>query len=190
MLGLVNKMFDYEQLMPGVHRYHNVLQGIDIVTEIEEYAKTLNKTWDRPPNKDRHNFWQISFAATDKVVDETAVNLNELIKPITDRVYDYCNDYRATFSPDGSTHWQCLKYEEGNTFKRHHDDHGSFKSRVSLVYYVNDNYEGGELEFHNFDKVVTPISDTLLIFPSSYLFSHTSLPIKFGTKYAITRFLS
>lgn len=176
--------------MPGVYRYHNVLQGLDIVSHVEEYASTLNKTWEKTNNKLVNGPWQISFAATDKVVDENALPLNELIKPITDRLYEYSNEYKTNFSPEGSSHWQCLKYEQGNTFKRHHDDHGSFKSRISLVYYVNDDYDGGELEFHNFNKILSPISDSLLIFPSSYLFSHTSLPMMSGTKYAITRFLS
>ena len=183
-------MFDHEVLMPGVHRYHNVLQGLDIVSHVEEYASVANTTWEKTNNKLVNGPWQISFASTDKVVDKDALPINELLTPITERLYEYSSGYKATFSSEGSSHWQCLKYDSGNTFKRHHDDHGYFKSRISLVYYVNDDYEGGGLEFHNFNQVITPISDSLLIFPSSYLFSHTSQPIISGTKYAITRFLS
>lgn len=183
-------MFDHEILIPGVHRYHNVLQGLDIVSHIEDYASNVGGKWEKTNNNLIDGPCQISFAATDKVIDKYAVPLNELLMPITERLYEYSDGYSATFSSEESSHWQCLKYDSGNTFKRHHDDHGSFRSRISLVYYVNDDYEGGGLEFHNFNQVVDPISDSLLIFPSSYLFAHTSQPIISGTKYSITRFLS
>ena len=182
-------MFDQEILVPGVHRYHNVLQGLDIVSHIEDYASSVKTTWEKTNNKLVDGPWQISFAATDKVVDKDALPINELLVPITERLHEYSNLYKTSFSPDESSHWQCLKYDSGNTFNRHHDDHGSFKSRISLVYYVNDDYEGGGLEFHNFGKVVEPISDSLLVFPSSYLFAHTAQTIISGTKYSITRFL-
>jgi hypothetical protein len=44
-------MFDHEVLMPGVHRYHNVLQGLDIVSHVEEYASVANTTWEKTNNK-------------------------------------------------------------------------------------------------------------------------------------------
>jgi hypothetical protein len=58
-----------------------------------------------------------------------------------------------------------------------------------MVYYANDDYEGGELEFIYFNNLkIKPNAGELLIFPSNYLFVHKVNPITKGEKYAATSF--
>jgi predicted 2-oxoglutarate/Fe(II)-dependent dioxygenase YbiX len=54
-----------------------------------------------------------------------------------------------------------------------------------MVGYLNDDYEGGGLRFDKIDLEVKPRAGDLYIFPSSYLFSHSALPVKSGTKYSV-----
>ncbi|MFK7958069.1 MAG: 2OG-Fe(II) oxygenase [Lysobacterales bacterium] len=56
---------------------------------------------------------------------------------------------------------------------------------VSLLIYLNDNYEGGQLQFDILNFTYTPQAGDLVFFPSNHLFSHQSLPIQSGYKWAI-----
>jgi predicted 2-oxoglutarate/Fe(II)-dependent dioxygenase YbiX len=85
--------------------------------------------------------------------------------------------------------WCLLKYREGDFFSAHTDDSHDFPRQISMVYYANDDYEGGELEFIYFNNLkIKPNAGELLIFPSNYLFVHKVNPITKGEKYAATSF--
>jgi hypothetical protein len=78
-----------------------------------------------------------------------------------------------------------LKYEIDDFFDLHTDSSRKYPRQVSSVYYLNDNYTGGELEFSYINLKIKPESNELIIFPSTNLFSHKAHKITYGTKYAI-----
>ena len=82
-----------------------------------------------------------------------------------------------------------MKYDVGGKFNEHNDDGGGRFRRVSTVFYINDNYEGGELEFINFDVKIKPKALDMVIFPSSYVYSHKVHEITNGTRYAIASWI-
>ena len=85
--------------------------------------------------------------------------------------------------------YQILKYGVGQKFDRHIDDHWRFPRRVSLTYYANDAYEGGEIEFDQFDIKIKPEKGNLLLFPSAYTYSHKVYPVTSGTRYAVVQWM-
>jgi len=60
---------------------------------------------------------------------------------------------------------------------------------VSLVGYLNDNYDGGEIAFDMYDIKVKPDAGDLIIFPSNYMFMHKAMPVTSGVKYSIVTML-
>jgi len=85
--------------------------------------------------------------------------------------------------------WELLSYEETQKLTWHSDNGDPHPCLVSLVYYLNDDYEGGEVEFK--DHIGTPFKPSagdLLIFPSSVEYVHRVLPITGGRKYAAISF--
>jgi predicted 2-oxoglutarate/Fe(II)-dependent dioxygenase YbiX len=56
---------------------------------------------------------------------------------------------------------------------------------VSLLIYLNDDYVGGSLRFDHLNYTYIPKAGDLVFFPSNHLFTHQSLPIESGTKWAI-----
>ena len=79
-----------------------------------------------------------------------------------------------------------LKYFDSDWGPHHFDDHINEQiRRVSTVYYPNDDYEGGELEFPRFEVKLKPKKDQVLTFPSSFAFDHHILPITSGIRYII-----
>jgi hypothetical protein len=86
--------------------------------------------------------------------------------------------------------WVLLKYRVGDFFKAHTDASHDFARQLSLVYYLNGGYEGGEIEFPHLDLTVKPLPGELIIFPSNYLFLHAAKEVTLGTKYCAINFIN
>lgn len=84
-----------------------------------------------------------------------------------------------------------LRYNGGGYYKAH-IDYSSQSMGVSPAWrvvtgliYLNDDYEGGEVEFPRQKVKVKPTRGGIIFFPSIFTHPHSSLPIKKGTKYCI-----
>ena len=84
---------------------------------------------------------------------------------------------------------QVLKYGEGGHYKFHHDHGIGVPRTFSIIYFINDNYQGGELVFRspmgkpeiNIDK----IKNRMIIWPSNFLYPHAVKPVKKGIRYSL-----
>lgn len=79
-----------------------------------------------------------------------------------------------------------VKYDGAGTHFKIHADHGpGYVSTVSVVAYLNDDYEGGEIYFPRFNLTIKPEAGDIVIFPSTYIYEHASQDMISGTKYCI-----
>lgn len=86
--------------------------------------------------------------------------------------------------------YNLLRYHEGQEYKVHYDGGTSDVGRiVSAICYLNDDYEGGELEFPNFNVKIKPQAGMLILFPSAFPYAHIAHPITAGTKYALVTWI-
>jgi hypothetical protein len=84
-----------------------------------------------------------------------------------------------------------LKYEKGTEYKQHFDCGGDHKNRVlSMVAFLNDDFEGGQLEFPTLGITYKPSAGDVVFFPSCYSFPHIVHPVKEGVRYSIVTWLS
>ena len=102
-------------------------------------------------------------------------------------------DYKLKFLQPTSVlqaeNFQTLKYTTGQEYKAHADSGPGVLRDVSAILYLNDNYEGGELEFPYFDFKLKPSAGMYILFPSSFPYAHIAHPVTSGTKYAIVTWL-
>lgn len=77
------------------------------------------------------------------------------------------------------------KYISGAEMGPHVDYHGepNLEPIMSAVMYLNDDMEGGEIHFTEFDIVIKPKAGSIVVFPSVEPFYHRSTPVKSGVKY-------
>jgi len=85
--------------------------------------------------------------------------------------------------------YNLLKYSDNQSYGCHYDGMTSTGRVVSAICYLNNDYEGGELEFPHFNLTIKPQPGMLLLFPSNFAYAHVAHPIKSGTKYAIVTWL-
>ncbi len=79
-----------------------------------------------------------------------------------------------------------VKYDGPGTHFKIHADHGpAYVTTISVVAYLNDDYEGGELYFPRFDLTIKPKKGDVVVFPSTYIYEHASQDMISGVKYCI-----
>jgi hypothetical protein len=121
--------------------------------------------------------------------DETNSELIDLHEEIYQKL-KYCVDDYAKYWGINVVYYEAfnfVKYDGEGTHFNIHADHGpAYNCTVSAVIYINDDYEGGEIQFPRLDNVIhTPRVGDIAIFPSNYIYEHASLPMKSGTKYCV-----
>lgn len=86
---------------------------------------------------------------------------------------------------------QFLKYNTGYKYDLHNDseDFRNFvltrvvNRDITILGYLNEDYEGGLLEFPDYGISIKPKKGTIISFPSYYEFQHRVTPITSGTRY-------
>jgi predicted 2-oxoglutarate/Fe(II)-dependent dioxygenase YbiX len=85
--------------------------------------------------------------------------------------------------------YNMLKYSTGQEYKAHADGETITGRSVSAIVYLNEDYEGGEVEFVNYGIKIKPKTGMLLLFPSNYAYRHIAHPVTSGTKYALVTWI-
>lgn len=148
-------------------------------------AMTMGNDWTGP----RQNLIMgLSYAA--RRGNELAIEIHNRYGTLLDRAligYAKQFDTKYTFHED----YGLLKYRGEN--KEHYDAHydgGTETGRsISAVFYLNDDYEGGEIEFVHYGVKIKPKKATLVLFPSNYAYAHIAHEVTKGIKYAIVTWI-
>lgn len=86
------------------------------------------------------------------------------------------------------TGYELLRYEEGQEFGEHVDTisgrHEGNRQLTALIY-LNDDYQGGETNFSRQGLTVQASAGDVLLFPSNFVYPHSSPPVVGGVKYVI-----
>jgi predicted 2-oxoglutarate/Fe(II)-dependent dioxygenase YbiX len=85
--------------------------------------------------------------------------------------------------------YSMLRYDVGEEYKVHYDSSSSMGRVISAICYLNDDFEGGELEFPYFGVKIKPEKGMLVLFPSNFAYAHISNPIITGSKYALVTWI-
>jgi len=111
-----------------------------------------------------------------KAYDLTDAGLSKCVKHY-EQIWNIGIAYKEAFN--------FVKYFPGEYFKVH-TDHGPFYTcTLSAVIYLNDDYEGGELDFTRHNITLKPDAGDITLFPSNFVYEHSSLNVTSGTKYAV-----
>jgi hypothetical protein len=194
-----------QNLGHGISLYKNVIKKeIDVINRLESILA--------PVGTESHYAWQPAYVGykelmplyrdcndfkykkTDIEHDTSpeSLALQSLWQDVYDAQFPAVEDYRREYNIMDLKYWEAfnfIKYGPGQHFQEHHDHGFSYNCTVSLVAYVNDDYEGGELYFRLQNLNVKPEAGDLFIFPSNYMYPHRAMPVKDGTKYSIVTML-
>jgi hypothetical protein len=98
----------------------------------------------------------------------------------------YGQDYASSLGLDLGSQMpiSISKYFTGSSMGPHTDSSPNpTTENISAVFYLNDDYVGGELRFPQQGVIIKPKAGSIVVFPSTPPFYHESLLITGGTKY-------
>jgi hypothetical protein len=108
----------------------------------------------------------------------------ESMKPCLDQ---YIREYGAVIEDFEPPH--LLRYGKEQKFNYHVDDHPQLTRRISMTYYLNDEYEGGDVEFKRHGLRFKAKKGDLLIFPSNFMYHHQVYPVTDGLRYVVVQWI-
>ena len=108
-----------------------------------------------------------------------------LTSTVDNALEEYFNLYPfARANLKGRERPNILKYVSGGELPPHQDIGVSSRS-LSVLSYLNDDYEGGEINFPQSNITLKPKAGTIVFFPSNFIYVHTIAKMKSGVRYAI-----
>ena len=92
---------------------------------------------------------------------------------------------------------QFLSYPVGGHYIEHNDSENFENGQwtrianrdISILFYLNDNYTGGELEFTTLGLKIKPKTGMMIAFPSYKEFAHKVHPVTSGMRYSLVTWL-
>ena len=100
----------------------------------------------------------------------------------------YGVDFKLEQQISSVTGIQLLNYSSGGFYKKHVDACETAYRVLSFVIMLNDDYEGGSLNFFEGDELiqeVKPKAGRLIIWPSNFLYPHQASTVKSGRRFVI-----
>lgn len=198
--------FKKEELAPGIFSYYDVLEDPQsFISDIEGLVEIKNLSWALGTVSDTGNTdpTQNKVNTDLRVVETIGIqgydrwpNLRQDFQGAPLHVHDYLNEVLLPTVRDyaGSNgclpyatgeNWQILKYGKGHHFENHVDDNKATPRTFSISYYLNDDYEGGEIEFPRFGLKIKPKANQAILFPANYVYNHKIYPVTDGLRYTV-----
>jgi hypothetical protein len=195
-----------EEIAPGVVVYSNVIPNSEnLYLDIEEGLVSAGLSWHAAKVKEQDDpkvntktrdtdMFGVKYLGKIEEIDNKPIsevfftNLNNIFFENFDLLEkDYMNMYGIVLNSHDS--YGILKYGKGQKFNNHIDDHQDYHRRVSTVYYLNENYTGGEINFPRFNITFKPKANQMIVFPSTYVYNHSVSPVIDGERYAVVSWM-
>jgi hypothetical protein len=195
-----------KELAPGIVVYSDAVNNSNsLVFDIEEGMSSAKIEWqlagvktgdkDAGNDKDLRDTFVVPIPYSDVEVKDfvgfQGAFFSSLTNIFLENIGPLEHDYKVEHGLSTTWHdqYSILKYGVGQKFVNHIDDHKDYHRRMSTVYYINDDYKGGEIVFPRFGITYKPEANDLIIFPSTYVYNHSVLPVTEGTRYAVVSWL-
>lgn len=163
------------------NNFGNSINNIQITENIlskEEHQQLLDYVevvdyWQTQP-------WGVKFIPPTKQPEEIIVILDKVFM----FAYEKCiNFYNADLYSFDTRAVPLIKFEKNYKMNEHADTTGDF----AALYYLNDDYEGGEINFMDYNLKIKPKANSLVTFPSNSDYWHEVLENTGKERYSATQ---
>lgn len=128
---------------------------------ILDYARNTDK-WVVQP-------WIISTVESQSLPSEILEMLNNVFKLVHSKITDV---YDVEVNGFYKTALHLVKFFDGFYLQHHVDTLSAEENHIASVYYINDDYTGGEIHFPDHNLKIKPKANSLIIFPGNENYLH------------------
>jgi len=205
----------FDEIYPNVIVYRNMLKdpqkAFDIMSKSESSSDGkyyLNKwtQWAQFGTYTQIKWGQELDAAEKGEIYDAEKELNDELKLAYSKAVSHYTKHTGLAFPDDayfSGHSYCKYYDEiddlrNNMTMQYHTDYiisqkdmPGPKFHTTCTFYINDNYDGGDLEFYIDNNIINhkPKAGDLVVFPSTDPYYHGVKRISNGNKYFVRNFV-
>ena len=193
-----------EELALGLFYFEDIVKNPDkIIEDIELLDKKINlpenkwittqaKKWGTWTDKTQffceQKFLPIleNLNKEDPFYEELHSLVKRLTEPLEEAMEHYFNSYpiaRLNVKKRENS-ISLLKYGSGG-YLPPHSDQGISSRVISVLIYLNDDYEGGNINFPNSKISMKPKAGSIIFFPSNYIYVHSIDEVKSGYRYVL-----
>jgi hypothetical protein len=203
-------MLTYDVPYKGIVYFPGIVPNIDTlmqkIEKTEGFSITPWEVWYASGNSEGHAYGEIKYFKKEFLTQETSEDIkadsnhiiSTLITSMAEAAQEYAkiysiSDKELNYAKDALNHpgtkYGINKYYENQYMGPHVDwNEQNFDITYTIVVYLNDDYEGGELYFVDpeIDVKIKPKKGSIVMFPSTLPYIHQSCEITKGRKMLIT----
>ena len=201
------KSVDYKEIVTGVIAWEKCLEIpegiIDLMNQdVDNWIPTITDEMIEENDSYitvRNDNGPIRFnPELEFTTDEAKTFFKQVQKNALDKISVYCKLFPDVEEEiNWMENWQYITYKPPKNMNYHSDNSTSrnpktnqhylnpYFRRITCLTYLNDDFRGGALDFRYFDhNPYKPPAGSVVIMPSSYIYSHATTPLLNGRKSA------
>jgi predicted 2-oxoglutarate/Fe(II)-dependent dioxygenase YbiX len=171
----------------SINKVNNYLP-IDQFLKLQNYAKTTNDWVEFPDNP----LWSNRTIDFSNIKDQ---EIKDIMSGLNDSIIKYLAENYTVISPLKADVLSIVRKYPSKTEPFHSDstgnngeENGTSHRVFSSLLYLNDEFDGGELLFHNQQVTVKPEPNMAVFFPSTFEYVHSVQELRSGMRYNVTMF--
>lgn len=133
----------------------------------------------------KHDDWKVVENNGNKVCDAVAIRPGKIDDLLMDKfsklMYLYAEDYPRAASFNTDIGYTLIRFTTEHHCPIHHEPSGN---SITAMIYLNDDCEGGELQFFNREKTESSVGGAI-IFPAAFMFPYETLTVTKGIRYSV-----
>jgi hypothetical protein len=149
----------------------NVL-SVDEHKQLLEYTENVDSWYTQP--------WGVKVVMPGNTSEEISNILDKIFMTAHQKCLDF---YNADLYPFTKRSTPLIRFEKGYKMHEHADTAGDF----AVIYYINDDYEGGEINFMDYNLKIKPKANSFVMFPSNSDYWHEVLENTVKERYSATQ---
>jgi hypothetical protein len=118
-------------------------------------------------------------------LDKMPENIVSILEEMSVRVHKEMTDlYDVEINPFDRNNLVLIKFEKGLALYPHVDTDSAESNHLASIYYINDDYIGGEICFPDLKVYIKPTPNSLIFFPGNENYLHEVRTILTGDRFS------
>jgi len=188
-MNKINSPYDYIKIIANAipEEHLKILNDYALSEKHDTAPALVGYDEDQSPNLNyRNTHWIVIPSGLRENIQDAIISLyDRILKPIYEREVVKLEPVQMLYYPLGGKydiHNDAEDFIDGKLEKVADRD-------VSIICYLNDDYEGGELEFPLLGLKIKPKKGTIISFPSYYEYPHRVHPVTKGERFSLVTWI-